>query len=407
MRAYILAVTSAGLLAAAPLAAQATAAPPPDTVPTQVGTLGVERLAQLESPWGMAYLPGGRLLITERGGRLRVFEGGRLQAPVTGLPDFRFTGQGGLLDVAVDPDFARNGLVYLYYVEDAERQPANARETGDPRFGAYIDTTDAGLRGGVVARGQLVGTALRDVRVIWRQSPKMIGRGHFGGRLLFAPDGKLFITSGDRQRFDPAQDLATNVGKMVRINPDGSIPADNPFVGTAGASGDVWSTGHRNQLGAAIDPASGQLWIHEMGPAGGDEVNVVVRGRDYGWPRVSNGDNYDGSPIPDHVTSKEYETPVSSWTPSVSPSGMLFHSGRRFPQWRGNVLMGGLSSRALIRLTLTGGRVSGVETISLGRRIRDVIEAPDGAVLLLVDGPKGELLRLAPRVGGASSASGR
>jgi glucose/arabinose dehydrogenase len=407
MRGYILATTAAGLLAAAPLTAQATAAALPDTVPTQAGTLDVQRLAQLDSPWGMAYLPGGRLLITERGGRLRVFAGGQLSAPVTGLPDFAFTGQGGLLDVAVDPDVARNGLVYLYYVEDAEQQPATARETGDPRFGAYIDTTDAGLRGGAVARARLVGNELRDFRVIWRQTPKMIGRGHFAGRLLFAPDGKLFITSGDRQRFDPAQDLASNVGKMVRINPDGSIPADNPFVGRPGASGDVWSVGHRNQLGAAINPATGQLWIHEMGPAGGDEVNVVTPGRNYGWPRVSNGDNYDGSPIPDHVTSKEFETPAYSWTPSVSPSGMLFHSGRRFPEWRGNVLMGGLSSMALIRLTLTGNRVSGVETIAMGQRIRDVIEAPDGAVLLLVDGPKGELLRLTPRATGAARSAGR
>lgn len=407
MRGYVLAVTTAGLLAA-PLTAQAPAAALPDTVPSQIGTLAVERLAQLEGPWGMAYLPGGRLLITERAGRLRIFAGGRLSAPVTGMPDFAFTGQGSLLDVAVDPDVARNGFVYLSYVEDAAQQPANARETGDPRFGDYIDTTDAGLRGAAVARARLVGSELRDWRVIWRQAPKMIGRGHFAGRLLFAPDGKLFITSGDRQRFDPSQDLASNVGKVVRINPDGSIPPDNPFVGGPGTSGDVWSIGHRNQLGAAIDPASGQLWIHEMGPAGGDEVNVVTRGRDYGWPRVSNGDNYDGSPIPDHVTSKEFETPVASWTPSVSPSGMLFHSGRRFPLWRGNVLMGGLSSMALIRLTRTGTRVSGVETIAMGRRIRDVIEAPDGAVLLLVDGPKGELLRLTPRgAGGARSAGGR
>lgn len=390
---------SAAALAAAPVLAaqQAPAAPPPTELRTQAGAVSVEPLARLDNPWGMAYLPGGRLLITEKPGRLRIFSNGQLSAPIAGVPRVDYKAQGGLLDVAVDPGFARNGLVYLSYAEPAPQQPANAREPGDPRFGAFIDTTDVTLKGGAVARARLDGNQLRDVRVIWRQTPKAIGRGHFGGRLVFAPDGKLFITSGDRMRFDPAQDLASSIGKIVRINADGSIPADNPFASRAGAGRDVWSYGHRNQLGAAINPASGQLWIHEMGPLGGDEVNVVTPGRNYGWPRVNNGDNYDGSPIPDHATSKAYELPVQSWTPSISPSGMAFYAGQRFPQWRGNVLLGGLSSMALFRLTVDGTKVTAVETIAVGRRIRDVIEAPDGAVLVLSDGPQGELLRLAPR----------
>jgi len=198
-------------------------------------------------------------------------------------------------------------------------------------------------------------------------------------------------------RFDPAQDLGSNLGKIVRINPDGSIPADNPFVNTKGARGDIWTFGHRNPLGAAINPASGQLWIDEMGPAGGDEINVIIAGRNYGWPLVSNGRNYDGSFIPNHPTNRAMQAPVQSWNPSVSPSGMLFYAGNLFRSWRGNALMGGLSSRSLIRLTLDGNRVSGVEVIPMGKRIRDVIEARDGALLLLVDGGKGELLRLTPR----------
>ena len=384
------------LLATADLSAQGASSTARTLVQTQTGAVAVERLHGLDNPWGMAFLPDGRLLITEKPGRLRIHSGGKLSGPVAGVPGVNYRSQGGLLDVAVDPDFARNGFIYLYFVEAAEPQPADARETGDPRFGAFVDMADNTVKGGGVARGRLEGEQLRDVRIIWRQAPKMVGRGHFGGRLAFAPDGKLFITSGDRMRFDPAQDMTGNLGKIVRINTDGSIPSDNPFVGQQGASADVWTYGHRNPLGAAINPASGQLWINEMGPAGGDEVNLITRGRNYGWPLVSNGDNYDGSQIPDHITQKQYEAPAQSWTPSVSPSGLLFHSGRRFSQWRGNALAGGLSSKALLRFTLTGDRISAVEQIDMGKRIRDVIEAPDGAVLLLVDGDKGELLRLTP-----------
>ena len=224
----------------------------------------------------------------------------------------------------------------------------------------------------------------------------MIGRGHYGGRLAFAPDGKLFITSGDRQRFEPAQDLAGNLGKVVRINADGSIPEDNPFVGKKGARPDIWSLGHRNPLGAAINPSTKQLWIHEMGPRQGDEINVPEPGKNYGWPIVSNGDNYDGSVIPDHSTRPEFAAPLTYWYPAISPSGLIFYTGTLFADWRGNALLGSQSTETLVRLTLDGNTVKAEERIPLHRRIRDVVQAPDGSVLLLTDAKDGELLRLTP-----------
>lgn len=376
---------------------QATGAAPPDVVSSSAGNLKVERLATLEYPWGMALLPDGRLLVTEKPGRLRVWANGKLSEPVQGVPKvFRRSprDQGGLLDVEIDPDFARNQTVYLSYSEAAEPQPPGAVETGDERFGA-LDKTDNIVRGGAVARGRLEGNQLRDVQVIWRQEPKTVGRGHFGNRLIFAPDGKLFITSGDRMRFDPAQDLASNIGKVVRINPDGSIPKDNPFVGKEGARGDIWSYGHRNMLAAAFDP-SGRLWVFEMGPQGGDEMNLVEAGKNYGWPVVSNGDNYGGQMIPDHPTRKEFQSPLRTWTPVISPSGAVFYSGSLIQGWRGSVLVGGLSSQALVRITLDGNRVANEERIDMKRRIRDVIQTPDGAILVIVDDAKGDLLRLTP-----------
>ncbi len=384
----ILLLTTATVLVTVPARAE--------TVQTKTGDVKVERLATLEFPWGMTFLPDGRLLITEKPGRMRIFDDGKLSEPIAGLPKVFYKDQGGLQDVEIDPDFAHNNLVYFYFVEASVKKPDVQRDTKDPRLGEFQDLNDVTIRGGAVARGRLEGGALRDVKVIWRQEPKMSGRNHYGGRLAFAPDGKLFITSGDRQRFDPAQDLAGNIGKVVRINTDGTIPKDNPFVNKAGARPDTWSVGHRNPLCAAINPDTKQLWILEMGPMGGDELNIPEAGKNYGWPVVSNGDNYDGTPIPDHPTRSEFEAPVTYWQPVISPSGLLFYTGSLFPDWKGNALVGGLSSESLIRLTLDGNKVKSEERIAMHRRIRDVIQAPDESIMLLTDAKDGELLRLTP-----------
>jgi glucose/arabinose dehydrogenase len=255
---------------------------------------------------------------------------------------------------------------------------------------------DIVLKGGAVARGRLVGNELRDVKVIWRQTPKTIGRGHFGGRLIFAPDGKLFILSGERQRFEPAQALSNNIGKVVRINADGSIPSDNPFANRGGAQRDVWSYGHRNPLGGAINPSSNKLWMHEMGPAHGDEINIPEKGKNYGWPSASNGNNYDGSKIPDHDARPQFTPPQYFWHPAISPSGMMFYTGSLFKDWNGNLFIGGLSSEALIKLTLDGDKIKSEERIAMHRRIRDVVQAPDGSIWMITDYKDGELLRMTP-----------
>lgn len=369
------------------------------------GDVRVERLATLEYPWGMELLPDGRLLITEKPGRLRIVDGRDLSDPVDGVPEVVHRGaedQGGLLDVAVDPAFESNGFIYLSYSEGANGRAEGLRDTDDFRF-SRVDVSDDIVRGGAVARARLEGNSLTDVEVIWRQEPKTIGRGHFGNRLVFAPDGTLFVTSGDRMRFEPAQDLRTSLGKVVRINADGSIPRDNPFAGDASARDDVYSYGHRNMLSAAFEPQSGQLFVVEMGPLGGDEINAVEAGANYGWPRVSNGDHYlrPGvsaalTQIPGHATSMEFTAPLRTWSPVISPSGAAFYTASLFREWRGDLLVGGLSSQALVRLRLDGERVALEERLDMGKRIRDVLQARDGAVLLLVDDANGELLRLTP-----------
>jgi aldose sugar dehydrogenase len=371
---------------------------PGDVTVKPTNSVRIEKLATLEFPWGMALLPDGRLLVTEKPGRLRIFANGKLSAPLENVPKVTYiqkpSEQGGLLDVAVDPDFAQNRRIYLSYSEEAPQKTPQA-ETDDRRFAGFLDLKDNRLMGGAVTRATLDGNRLADTQVIWRQEPKTIGRGHFGHRLVFGRDGTLFITSGDRMRFDPAQSPAASLGKVVRINRDGSIPKDNPFVGKPDARGDIWSLGHRNMLAAAVHPGTGQLWVGEMGPLGGDELNMVERGANHGWPVVSNGDNYDKSPIPDHNTRPEFKAPVRTWTPVISPSGALFYDGTLFP-WRGNLIMGGLSSKALIRLTVDGAKVTGEERIDMQRRIRDVVQASDGALLVITDDKSGELLRLTP-----------
>lgn len=391
----------------APASAQPAADRGPEVVSSTDGDIRVDRLATLEFPWGMDELPDGRLLITEKPGRLRIFDGRRLSEPLAGVPDVVHRGardQGGLLDVAVDPEFERNGFVYVSYAEGAETQIEGLRDTDDVRFPA-VDVDDGIVRGGAVARARLEGDSLGDVQVIWRQEPKTIGRGHFGNRLVFAPDGTLFITSGDRMRFEPAQNRNTNLGKVVRINRDGSVPPHNPFAGEDEARAEIYSYGHRNMLSAAIEPRSGRLVVAEMGPLGGDELNIVEAGGNYGWPRVSNGDHY-GRPgassalgvIPGHATDMEMKAPLRSWSPVISPSGAAFYAESLFRQWRGDLLVGGLSSEALVRLRLDedGEGIAVEERLAMNKRIRDVLVASDGAVMLLVDAANGELLRLTP-----------
>lgn len=339
-------------------------------------------LADFDQPWAMTFLPDGRLLVTEKEGRLQLHDlAKKTSTPIDGVPQVAYGGQGGLGDVVLHPDFARNRLVYLSYAE------ANPRQQ----------------RGAAVARATLEldaegGGALEDLQVIWRQTPKRSGQGHYGHRLAFAPDGHLFISSGERQEFTPAQDLQQNLGKILRVKDDGSLPADNPFAAQGGVAAQVWTLGHRNPLGLAFD-AQGRLWEHEMGPQGGDELNLILRGRNYGYPIVSDGDHYGGKDIPDHATRPEFEAPKLTWTPVVSPAGMVIYSGAAFPAWRGQLLMGGLSGQALLRIAIDGEAPRVAARYAMGQRIREVEQGPDGTVFLLEDGGKGSggrLLELEP-----------
>jgi glucose/arabinose dehydrogenase len=336
-------------------------------------------VAQLEEPWAMAFLPDGRLLVTEKKGALKLVAISGSAHDVRGVPRVAYGGQGGLGDVALHPDFARNRLVYLSYAEPGE----------------------GNTRGAAVARAELRlepggGGSLANVEVIWRQVPKVSGHGHYGHRLLFGGDGKLWISSGERQKFEPAQSMQANLGKIVRLTPDGAALADNPFAEQGGVAAQIWTLGHRNPLGIAFD-AQGRLWNVEMGPRGGDELNLVVRGANYGYPIVSNGDHYDGRPIPDHDTRPEFEAPAISWTPVISPAALIFYSGGEFPAWRGNALIAGLSALGLVRVAIDGDAAREVERYALGRRIRDVEQGPEGAVWVLEDGAGGRLLVLKAR----------
>ena len=311
------------------------------------------------------------MLVTERSGTLRlVSKDGKLSEPLSGVPEVVAEGQGGLLDVAIDPDFKSNSLVYLTYSEPGEGGASTA-----------------------VARGKLGNSGLENVEVIFRQEPKINGNLHFGSRLAFAPDGTLFVTLGERFQFTPAQDLSNDLGKIVRINPDGSIPKDNPFVGRQDARPE-WSYGHRNPQGAAIHPETGKLWETEFGPRGGDEVNVPQAAANYGWPVVSWGKHYDGREIPKPPTHPEFADAIYHWNPVISPSGITFYTGDAIPAWKGNLLIGALSEQAIVRLTLDGEKVVGEERIPMGTRIRDVVQGPDGAVYALTDERNGEILRL-------------
>lgn len=340
-------------------------------------------LAEIENPYGMEYLPDGRLLITDKPGRLFIWDGRALSAPVTGVPKVGYRAQGGLLDVAVDPGFAQNRTVYLSFTEEAAAQPGG-RDVPDARLGPYQEIDDAVVKGLAVARAQLVDGTLRGVTVIWR-AEKTLGRQHFAGRLAFHPDGTLFITSGDRQRFEPAQDLGSALGKVLRIRTDGSIPADNPFAAGPAAHRAVWSFGHRNPLGIVVG-ARGEVWINEMGPMHGDELLRAPAGSNHGWPVVSEGDHYDGKPMKRSSSTDRYSRPLFAWWPAISPSGMLLYTGGVHPQWSGKFVIGGLGSKGLIAVGLDGAGHARTEALYMGRRVRDLIQSPAGDLLVLFDG---------------------
>ncbi|HEX7152632.1 MAG TPA: PQQ-dependent sugar dehydrogenase [Thermoanaerobaculia bacterium] len=332
----------------------------------------------LEHPWGLAFLPDGRLLVTERPGRLRIVDKtGRLSAPLSGVPRVAASGQGGLLDVALDPQFARNSTVYLSYAEPGDGGNSTA-----------------------VASARLTNGGLQDVKVIYRQQPKVSGSGHYGSRIVFRRDGTMFITQGDRMRYsEQAQDLASGLGKIVRINTDGSIPRDNPFAGRDGARPEIWSYGHRNVQSAVLHPETGQLWTVEHGARGGDELNHPEAGKNYGWPVISYGVEYSGRQIGQGLTHKEgMEQPVYYWDPVIAPSGMIVYTGNAFPQWKGSIFVGSLQPGALVRLVLQNGRVTREERFlgDLGERIRDVEQGPEGAIYVITDSPSGRILRIEP-----------
>lgn len=358
----------------------------PETAATPAAPAGlpfvVTPVHAFAEPWAMTFLPDGRLLVTEKRGRLQLYDFRTGQATaIAGVPSVAYGGQGGFGDVVLHPDFARNRQVYLSYAE--------------PGAG--------GTRGAAVARATLAldpggAGALHDLKVIWRQVPKVGGQGHYGHRIAFDRAGKLWISSSERQKFTPAQDMASNLGKIVRLDDDGSVPADNPFAARGGVAAQVWSLGHRNVLGIAFD-AQGRLWAQEMGPRGGDELNLIERGANYGYPIVSNGDHYDGRPIPDHPTHPEFTAPRISWNPVISPAGLMIYSGSLFPDWRGDAFIGGLSSHSLVRIEFDGTQAREAARYDMGQRIREVEQGPDGALWLLEDGQgqdAGRLLKLTP-----------
>jgi glucose/arabinose dehydrogenase len=345
------------------------------TVETDAGSIKVETLTEgLDHPLGMAFLPDNRLLVTERAGTLRILdENNNLSEPLQGTPEVFAVGQGGMLDVALHPDFDQNNYIYLSFSEPGQDSTAST----------------------ALGRGVLSGNELQDFEVIFRMEPKVEGPNHFGGRIIFTNDGNLFLTLAERFKFEPAQDLSNHMGTIVRINHNGAVPQDNPFTGKADAKDEIWSYGHRNIEAAAIDPNSNLLWIAEMGPLGGDEFNQPEAGKNYGWPTVSWGKNYDGTDIPDPDTRSDFADAEIVWTPTISPSGMIFYTGDTYPEWQQDALIGGLTSTGLVRVDVNEKQAEEVERIPLGARIRDVEQAPDGSVYVLTDEDNGKILKLA------------
>jgi glucose/arabinose dehydrogenase len=374
MRRIIAGVLALACLASARAEAPRSPSPRPVAPPFQVSVFA----QGLVHPWAIAPLPDGRFLATERPGRMRIIgRDGKLSKPLAGVPQVQARGQGGLLDVVVGPSFADDRRVYFSYAEPGE-----------------------GGAGTTVARARLAEERLDGVEVIWRQVPKRVGANHFGSRLVFARDGTLFITTGDR--FDyrrEAQELSNTIGTVVRIRPDGSIPPDNPFVGDKGKRAEIWSYGHRNIQSAALHPQTGILWVVEHGPKGGDELQPVRAGRNYGWPLISYGVNYDGTPVSDATAKPGLEQPVYYWDPVIAPSGALFYTGAAFPQWRGDLLVGSLTPGGLVRLRLAGERVALEERYRAGpldTRVRALLQGPRGEIYVATDERDGRILRLDP-----------
>lgn len=360
-----------------------------ETFDTEKGKISVEHVAQgLSHPWAIDFLPDGNMIVTERDGKMRIVtKAGGLGDPLKGLPDVDAGGQGGLLDVTLHPNFARNRLVYWSFSEAGQGGNSTA-----------------------VARGRLSedSTALVDVQVIFSQKPKVPSRQHFGNRLVFDGKGHLFVTLGERsrERFrGQAQELNSHLGKVVRLTEEGGVPDDNPFVNKPDALPEIWSYGHRNPQAAAINPATGALWEIEHGPKGGDEINIPEPGKNYGWPVISYGVNYSGTPVGSGKSEMPgMEQPIYQWTPVIAPSGMAFYTADAFPQWKGNLFVGGLGAMALVRLELDGNKVTHEERLlrDLGLRIRDVAQGPDGALYVVTDEDEGEILRIAPATPGPS-----
>jgi aldose sugar dehydrogenase len=366
-----------GAVAAVPTAAPAA----PQTYPSSTGNLMIETIATgLANPWALAFLPDGRLLVTERAGRMRIVgKDGKLSPPLAGVPQVFARSQGGLHDVVLDRDYAQNNTIYFCFAEPASGGGRTA-----------------------LARAKLIEGAtprLDDVKVIFHQDGPLSSGNHFGCRIVQAADGNLFLTMGDHFAFrNEAQNLANHLGKIVRIRPDGSVPPDNPFVNRTGAKPEIWSYGHRNAQGAAINPQTGKLWEHEHGPRGGDEINVAEAGKNYGWPVIGYGIDYSGAKIHDSTQRAGMEQPIKYWVPSIAPSGMAFYTGELFPAWRGSVFVGALAGQILVRLEVKGDSIGNEERLlrTLNERIRDVRMGPDGALWLVTDNAAGRILRVAP-----------
>lgn len=335
-------------------------------------------IATFDTPWALAFLPDGRMLVTEKAGRLFLVTQAGAKRQLAGVPQVANVGQNGLLDVAVSPQFERDRSVFLTYAEPGPQGSGLAL--------ALARLSESASRVG-----------LDSLRVIWRQLPKGSG-GQPGGIIAFSPEGRhLFLTSGDRMRPATAQDPDQALGKVLRLNLDGTVPSDNPLASQGGVRAQTWTTGHRNPYGLAFAP-DGRLWLHEMGPLGGDELNLIRPGLNYGWPLVSNGDNYDGTPIPDHSTRPEFEAPLVYWNPVIAPAGLAFYTGQAFPEFNGSALIGGLRAQALVRIAFDAdGGAREADRWDMGHRIRDVAVARDGAIWLLEDSSEARLLRLTPR----------